>query len=240
MSRKKFDSRAIIMSLFGLVAVILIMVQMQNLLPKPPAEMSQLGNERIGIVDSVYINLPFHFMVKMPNHFWRLQHISRDTILTPLGDNVDVLDQMKWLVRASREVAFIRDTTLAALPQNFDGSIALVQYGVFSNSFSSTATDMALNLLAEIIAKDETGGGRVRILQPVTSPAHSVLKGAYFAVVVPENTLLSMPVQILAILPRGDQFYCIKISTTEIAYPQLREEFEELVQRFNPLPSAVR
>ena len=102
MRRKTIDIRAIIMMSFGLVAVVLIMVQMRLSAPKPPAEIKKLAERRIGIIDSTYIHLPFLFSIKMPSRKWIISSIPHDTTLVPLQRNKSFDDQITWLMSSHR------------------------------------------------------------------------------------------------------------------------------------------
>lgn len=223
--RNKLDTRAIVMMLFGLVAVVAIMVQMRNSLPQPPTEISQLGQKRIGIVDSTFINLPYRFMIKMPDVSWQLEMLSQDTLLVPFQTDSPVNGQIRWLVKSER----FDDTTL----------LATACIGILTDS-NMDVENLTITLLNELIEKFEKNGGRVRILQPASSPAHQTLKGYYFAIVCPDDAEVDMPVMVCALLLRGELVYVLQFFTTESTYPEIRQELEKFVQRFYPLPSTIK
>ncbi|MBN1480923.1 hypothetical protein EH223_00450 [candidate division KSB1 bacterium] len=221
-SHLKIDVRAILMLLFGLVAVLAIMLQVQRMTPKPPPELAKLGSERIGVVDSTYINHPLRFAIKMPNRFWLLSVLTQDTVLNRLDSNQMLHDQIVWLLSSKRVEA--------------NDTLALCKVGGILLDREKSSTELAINYLAEIISKHEQPGVRVHVVQHVTSPAHQVLKGAYFMVNVPDVLGVTMPVRVVALLPRGERLYIIESKTTDAFYPVIREELQEIVQRFFPLP----
>ncbi len=225
---KKMDNRALVMLLFGLFAVFAIMLQMRNSLPKPPPEIARLNGARIGIVDSTYINLPFRFMIKKPNGLWQFEEMALDTTVSAFSDSEKIAEQILWCIGLVRT-------------EDSDGTppLASARIGILPRNEKTDANSFAINLLAEMIKTFQVNGGRARILQQVTSPAHQVLKGDYFAVVAPAESNVDWPVIVCAVLPRGDFFYILYLQTTELSYPAVRHEFERIVQRFYPLPSTI-
>lgn len=224
MRRRKMDIRAIVMLLFGLVAVILIMLQLQQSTPKPPPELAKLEGQRIGIVDSVYINRPFQFLLRMPNAQWHPSILTFDTTAAWLSDELPLQSQILWLLSMTR--------------QQHNKTVAVARLGIVRVDAEPVAKELAIDYLAEIIANFEQNNERVRIVQQVQTPAHVVLKGAYFIVVLPDAAV-DMPVQIVALLPRNEFIYVISSETTEAAYPDYKNEIEEIVQRFYALPSNI-
>ena len=216
--KRNVDLRAIVFAIFALLAIVLIMMQLQKTKPTAPAALEKLPvGERIAIVDSSYINLPFLFIWTMPNKNWRLQALSQDTALTSRPPGAPLLLNMNWLVGAVRF-------------QDSD-SLAYCRVGVFENDGKKSAFDLAVDMLAELLAEVEKDGERAMILQPVTTPAHAVLKGAYFVLVDPDAA-----VQLFALLPRRDYVFILHCQATRENYDLLRPEWRALVQRFHPLP----
>ena len=189
MRSKKGDARAIVMLLFGLVAIILIWVQMRQAAPKLPAEVSRLDGKRMAIFDSTYVNLSFQFLIRMPNRYWQLSALTADTALISVGQDLSLENQILWLLSGKR--AEKSDTS------------AMCRIGVLSQA-ERTAGSLAVNYLAEQISEYEQDNARVRILQPVTERAHAILKGVYYAVVLPSSSEIQMPVRIVAVLHLRD------------------------------------
>ena len=219
--KRKMDLRAIVMSLFALAAIIVIMLQLQRLAPKAPEVLEKLSSRtRIGVVDSSYINLPYAFIWTMPSNLWRLEILSSDTVLSPLVSDQAIEPQIHWLAAAQRRP----ETEI----------VAQCRIGVLSDSAHMPALDLALNLLSEVLQSLEGNSERATILQPVTSPAHQTLKGAYFIVVAPG---VNSPVVVRALLPRRDIIYVVECKTLQDDYQDVREELQEIIQRFYPLPA---
>ncbi|MBN1559232.1 hypothetical protein JW998_03235 [candidate division KSB1 bacterium] len=223
--RKNVDIRAIVMLSFCLVAVLLIMMQWRRSAPRPLAEIARLEGRRIGVIDSMYIHLPFRFMIKMPDQRWRLTSLVHDTTLTSLVPDRPMEEQILWLLLSHRI-------------GNAD-TLAMARIGVIRSDSERNSNAVALDYLAELIAAHERPQERLRIIQQVKSPAHQLLKGAYFVIVMPADAGICMPVWIAAFLPRGDWLYVIRLETTEASYPRLKDELQEIVQRFFPLPTSV-
>jgi hypothetical protein len=239
--RRKLDSRAIVMLMFGLIAVIAIMVQMRRSLPQPPAELAALDGKRIGIVDSVYINRPFQFMIKRPNEHWQFEMLSTDSICQPITIDRQIYDHILWLVRGVRQSSATKEDsfTVTSIGTATSDTLVIAKIGILVDSTGMASKELAISLLAEMIARYEADGARVQILQQVTSPAHQLLKGDYFALVAPDN-ITDKPIIIYSILPRGDLFYVLSFQTNDTVYPEVRQELEEFVQRFHPLPSTIQ
>jgi len=219
--KRNFDLRAIVFALFALLAVLMIMIQLQKTRPKASGVLEKLPDgERIAIVDSSYINLPFSFTWTMPNKNWRLRVLSRDTVLAPYSAEMPAMQNIKWLAAATRF-------------QNLD-SLAFSLVGVFKNMQQESTYDLAVDLLAEEVQKIETQGHRATILQPVTAPAHQILKGAYFVVMQP--AVPADRVHLVALLPRAGNMFVLTCYATNKNYDLLRPEWQTLVQRFYPLP----
>ncbi len=222
MKKRQIDTRAIVMLLFGLVAVILIMLQLRRSMPKPPPELARLAG-RIGIVDSTIVHRPLHFMLKMPSNVWHPTILSKDTSFVTFRAAQPVLDQIAWLANCQRAG---EDTASARI-------------GVLRVAEPPDSHELAITVLAELLDRYEINGRRVAILQPVTSPAHQVLKGDYFAVKLPAVNGQASQILVVALLPRGNTVFVIQSQTTEQAYPQIRDELQDLVRRFYPLPSTL-
>lgn len=217
--KKGIDLRAIIMSLFVLAAIFLIMLQLQRIKPTGPEVIQRLPRgERIGIVDSSYINLPFSFLWTMPNNNWHISMLSQDTLAPSLLSVAPLLDQFDWIA--------------AAIRSEGSETLATCRIGVAAVDSNETAHDLAVNILAELLAKLEAGNERATILQPATSPAHQILKGAYF-VAAPAGD----KVHFVVLLPRKNKMFILFCRVLEKEYDLLREELQEIVQRFHPLPS---
>ncbi len=219
--KRSFDIRAIVMSLFALVAIAAIMFQLQRTLPKTPQVVDRMPQgRRIGIIDSSYVNLPFQFIWRMPNNHWRLRMLSQDTTASPVMSPLP--GKVLWLAAAQR--------------LQHSEVVAETRVGVTLNPKGLSAKDAAIDYLAALLQEYEKKE-RALILQPTTTPAHAILKGAWFAVILPESAEIEMPVRVVAFLPRRDKMFVVQSETTGKDYPLLREELEEIVRRFHPLPS---
>ena len=221
--KRRLDIRAIVMSLFALLAIVMIMLQLQKSMPKAPPVLEKMtAGQRIAVVDSSYINLPLKFIWTMPNAFWRLSIISSDT-LPPLLDDSALFSEILWLVQAERR-------------QNGE-SLLRARIGVFAHETDKTASDIAVSLLAERLADLEKGGARATILQPVSAPAHPLLKGAWFVLQGPDDAVNT--VQLVVVLPRRENRFILSCDSNTNSYNHYRDEIEVLVQRFYPIPRKV-
>ncbi len=222
MRRETDKTRQIVFLLFGLVAVIMIFLHLQRSQPQPPPELANMPpGQRIAIIDSTYINLPFLFSIRMPNSKWHLEKLSTDTLLSPFDSTQAIANQGIWVARALRL-------------SNSD-TAAITIFAVLDRPLNMDVRNMSINFLAEIIANYESEG-RTEVLQPVTEPAHAVLKGAYFAVELPESAS-NFPVHVFALMPRKNMLYVIKSQTTAAHYDELYKELEHMVRNLKPIPS---
>ncbi|MBN1465511.1 hypothetical protein JXA02_07105 [candidate division KSB1 bacterium] len=222
---KSVDIRAIVMLSFSLVAVVLLMMHWRRSAPKPFSELARLEGRRIGVIDSMYIHLPFRFMIKMPNQQWRLSAVAHDTTLNRFVEEQLLGEQIVWLLLSHR--------------LGNDDTLATARIGVICSDGAMNSSTAALDYLAELIATYERPPERLKIVQQVTGPAHQLLKGASFVTILPADAGIRMAVWIVAFLPRGDWLYVLRLETTEASYPLLRNELQEIVQRFFPLPTSV-
>ncbi len=222
MSQRTDKTRQIIFLLFGLLAVVLIFLQLQRTKPQPPAELAKLPpGKRIAVVDSSYINLPFLFSIRMPNSKWQLKMLSSDTLLTPFDSTKNIAEQTLSVARAIR---------LA----NSD-TAALTTFAVMSRPVDVDIRDLSIDYLASLLQRYKSYG-RSEILKPVSEPAHSVLKGAYFAVRLPDAAD-EYPVRVYALLPRKNMIYLIQSKTSDSYYDELYTELEYLVRNIKAIPS---
>lgn len=219
--KRKFDLRAIVFAIFALLAIVLIMIQLQKTKPQAPAVLEKLPiGERIAIVDSSYVNLPLLFIWTMPNKNWRLFMLSSDTLPAPGEKESSILGSIKWFARATR---FLHSDSLAQ-----------ARVGVLQNLQKKSSYDLAIDMLAELLYEYEGKGQRAAILQPVASPAHQILKGAYFVVATPAD--MGEQVHLFVFLPRSKNIFVIHCNATKMNYDLLRPEWQTIVQRFYPLP----
>jgi len=199
--KRRLDIRAIVMSLFALLAIVMIMLQLQKSMPKAPPVLEKMtAGQRIAVVDSSYINL-----------------------LPPLLDDSALFSEILWLVQAERR-------------QNGE-SLLRARIGVFAHETDKTASDIAVSLLAERLADLEKGGARATILQPVSAPAHPLLKGAWFVLQGPDDAVNT--VQLVVVLPRRENRFILSCDSNTNTYNHYRDEIEVLVQRFYPIPRKV-
>ena len=222
MRRSTDKTRQLVFLLFGLAAVILIFLQLRRTQPQPPPELAKLPKEqRIAIVDSTYINLPFLFSIRMPNRQRQLSLVRTDTVLSPFVPSQPIGPQLLTVARATR----------------LDGmdTVAVTTFSLLARPKDKEMRDLGIEYLAEHLETYDTFA-RTEVMQQVSEPAHSVLKGSYFALLLP-NAANRFRVRIVALLPRQGMIYVVQSKTTENAYSHLHQELEHMVRNFKPIPS---
>ncbi|MBN1542482.1 hypothetical protein JW992_10080 [candidate division KSB1 bacterium] len=218
--KKGIEWLALFLGAFALVVVLVLLLEMKKMVPDLPDEYPILPeNHTVGIVDSVYYHYPFHFACPLPGPNWRFVSVSYDTILTPYQPHEAIVPQVNWLADLAR-------------PDLADARIGALQIGDVQE-----VKELAIGLLDEMIASAEKEGERVEILQPPTSPAHRILQGWYYALVLPQE---NSPVWVVSVLPRGDLVFLIWCRTTDGNYVHVRDECQALTSRFRPLLLSAR
>lgn len=220
MNKRKIDTRALILTAFAVFVIIALYKQMGRLKPPVPAELEKLQGRRIAIIDSAYVNLPLRFICRMPSALWHMTLESTDTCAIEVDPNLSLFSQIRWLMSAER----------------FRGPdrLAGCRVGILPRQ-DRHIMDIANSLMANLFDRD---GSEIRseIIQPVTAPAHPVLKGAYFLILLPESENQSF-VRLVCVLPRKPWIYIVECRTPEKHYPIVRDELEGIVRRFFPLPA---
>jgi hypothetical protein len=92
--------------------------------------------------------------------------------------------------------------------------------------------ETTISLLAALLSEFEQDDDLARIVQPVTSPAHHLLGGFYFAVVLPQSSGEKCPVWAVSLLPRGELGYIVLLKTTEEAYGRTHKDLEDFMGGF--------
>lgn len=214
--KRKTEFKTIVMMLSGLVAIILIYYQFQQIqVATPPELKSRPPGLRVGVSDSVYYHMPFRFTQRLPSPKWEMRALATDSVLVLVQPEKPLFEQITWLVQLTR-------------PAENDSVRARV--GILQWRDSINARGVTIQLLDEWIKKHEQND-RVEILQPVESPAHHLLKGWYVVFTYRRSAY------ILSVLPRYEFTYVLLIESSVSAYPKLRSELKKVVSRFRPLPS---
>ncbi len=210
----------ILILLVSLVAIFAIILQMQHSVQPLQVTEKMPPGQRIAIVDSHYVNLPFHLTMRPPSPEWPMHIISRDTVLHPVTADSALFAQIRWMLEIN-------------VPPDSQKTMAS-RFGVLYAE-NSTSQEIAIQLLAEVLKRYEKEGELATIFKPVTTAVHPVLDGAYFGVALPANSLLR-PVWVLTVLQRSPWIFVILSQTTAEDYPKTREDMRLIVARFRALP----
>ena len=218
--KKGTEWLALIFGAFALVIVLGLLCEMKRMLPDLSADHPSLPGDRMtGIMDSVYYHYPFHFALPLPAPGWQFVQVSDDTVVHPCDEGTALLPQVKWLADLERP------------------DLADARLGVLALGDSLTAKDLAISILDGMIDGAEDSNGRVSLLQPLSGPAHRILQGWYFALILPEP---GSPVWVVTVLPRGELIFILWCRTDEENYVRVREDCQALTSRFKPLLMSAR
>jgi len=210
----------ILMLLIGLAAIFAIILQMQHSVHPPRVIEKMSPGQRIAIIDSHYVNLPFNLTMRPPSPEWPMHIMSRDTVLNTITTDSSLFSQIHWMLEIN-------------VPPDSPKTVAS-RFGVLKAG-NSEAQEIAIQLLANVLKRYEKEGERATIFKPVTTAVHPVLDGAYFGVVLPTSSLLR-PVWVLTVLKREPWMFVILSQTTAESYPKAREDMRLIVAQFRALP----
>ncbi len=224
MNKKKFtfDTTSILFLLFALVAILVLMFEVNQYVPDQGMDLKKAsGGRSIGVMDSTYFNFPFYFSMHPPDSSWKIKILSQDTVIQYANYDLPLLPQVTWYVEMYR---------------NINGAVpALVQTGILKWDHKVSSEDLAINFLSEILGMYETPGKNANILQRTITPAHHILQGAYWVTLLPESRENKLNLWVLCVLPRRNLTYILLCKTTEQDYPLFNKSFEKIVGHFEAL-----
>ncbi len=220
--KKRPEIMSIVLLLFALSVMIVLLGEMRKRLPQP--EQTSLAfpdTPRYGVTDTLYYDWYYHFYMYLPNRSWQFTAIPHDTIKGAVDTTAALLPQIRWAANLFR---IEQDT------------IVTTRVGIMPWPHRVRAKELAISLLDEIIRNYERGDNeRIRIIIPVTGPAHHLLSGFYFVIVLPQQAKVKRPVWIYSVLPRGKLAYILVAKTTEEIYPKVRDDIRASVGSFTPI-----
>ncbi len=223
--RKKknlLGTSTILMLAFVLVAITLLVFEMNRRIPKPDKDIKDIaGAERIGIADSVYFNRPYYFTLKRVVSDWDMHVLTKDSVFQYVETDRSLFGQINWLVEMDHVV------NMDTLATSFTGILRW-------QDEQPDSKDLAISLLAEILEKYETNKERANILVPATLPAHHVLVGHYWAVVLPEKRV-DKNIWVLSVMPRRNVTYIVLNKTFESHYDEYKSVFQKINHGFRTL-----
>ncbi len=213
--KRPTQSTAIILLLFAFAVVLGLMAVLRS----SWTVLDQLPQHRqTGVVDSVYVHQSSFLSLTAPNG-WFIRETG-DTVLAVTDTLEKLLPQITWLVDV--------------VPPGRDVQ-AKTRVGALKWPETAPARKIGIQILVEMIELYEKDGQRIRIVTPITGPAHRILQGVYYVTVIPGDTV-KMPVRVLSVLPRQQFAYVIDSRCREADYAALKDELESIVKRVNPLP----
>ena len=224
MNKKKFtfDTSSILFLVFALVAVLVLMFEVNQYVPDQRMDLKKAaGGKSIGVLDSTYFNFPFYFSLRAPDSSWVIKPLSQDTVIQYANYELPLLPQVTWFVEMS---------------QNIENEVrALSQTGILKWDKKVNPEDLAINFLSEILGMYETPSKRANIIQRTITPAHHILQGAYWAVLLPESPENRLNLWVLSVLPRRNLNFIVLSKTSEKEYPVFVKSFERIVSHFEAL-----
>jgi len=224
MNKKKFtfDTSSIFFLLFALVAVLVLIYEVNRYIPDQPMDLQKAaGGKAIGVMDSTYFNFPFYFSMRTPDSSWSIKPLSQDTVIQYANYELPLLPQVNWYVEMSK---------------NIDGEVmALAQTGILKWEQKVNTEDLAISFLSEILGMYETPTQRANIIQRTVMPAHHILQGAFWATLLPASQENKLNLWVLSVLPRRNLTFIVLSKTSEKDYPVFVKSFERIVSRFEAL-----
>ncbi len=222
MKSKGIQTTTLLLLLFLLVAIWMLAKQVQNTLPDMSTDYPVFSAPiHLGIADSTYYNYAFHVAEPAPGPDWSVTSLSQETTLGPLDSGEPIWPQITWLLRMDHQPDSLAEARLGVLPPQPDSALK----------------DLTITLLDERLQQHTGGPESIRILVPVTRPAHSLLQG-YYTVAAFSNPC--PVVQVISVVPRSDVLYVTFCTVKESEYPRFRDACRRVTSRLKPLLSSYR
>jgi hypothetical protein len=217
--RKRVEAQSIIILSFCLAFIILFSLNIRknrNALNAPSFNLPI--HELYGVADSIYFNKPLHFILRSPGPTWEFTVLAQGDPSFITDTTTILWDQIQWLVN---------------LYPIHDSVNVKVQMGILIMPSRVDDKNLTISLLAEVLKKYPNAAQDVKILTPVTQPAHHVLQGAFCTIVLPQEP--KSVVRIISLLPRKNTAYVFDCSVAESEYSVYRISLSRIISRFVPL-----
>ena len=220
--KRKPEVMAIVLLIFSLTIILIVLSQVKNYLPEEAPIVPQLQNgQKVGVLDSLYLNFHHYFSWKKPSPEWEFDVLDTTLHSSIVDTLAPVLPQIKWLVAMQ------------------NGGEAESQIGILNWPKKIQSKDVIATILAELIQQYETGNQKLRIVVPMETPAHRILQGAFTVVELPGSSAVEKPLWIISLLPRDKTGYIIISKTTEEKFPQLKVDLEKCVSYFSAVSKTI-
>ncbi|MCR4438308.1 MAG: hypothetical protein QHJ34_04605 [bacterium] len=158
------------------------------------------------------------FSFKMPGDGWQVHVLVRPDTLPPEIPTRAMLKNMVPLAVLDRVAG--------------SDTMAKATVGVMRQTVMRNAEDSATQMLGELISQCERGPARLRLLKEVTTAGTGVHAAAYFMVVLPPEAQEPLPVWVCSVTVREGLSIIFLAQTTEARYPEVRADFEKIVESF--------
>jgi len=225
--KKRPEIISLLLLIFALSIIVVLLNEMRRNLPKTDQSVPTLpAGEKYGVVDTMYVDLAYYFSVPAPDSLWQISALSHDTSFQIMDTSKAILPQIPWAVRLTK--------------MGESDTMAVLKIGAMKLLARIPDRELAITMLHELMLKYERNGRRIRIIRPVSQPAHHLLQGSYFVIVLPENARVSRPVFVVSVLPRGNLFYFIIATTSERDYPSVKDDLQKIVGSFRPLSFSIK
>ena len=213
---------SIVLLVFTLAIILVVLFQVKKYMPKTDQYVPVLPEgQKVGIVDSLYLNFQHYFSVKSPSNEWAFKILPQAKILQKADTLLPLFPQVEWLVELRKQQS------------------AQVQIGILEWPSRLKAREVTTSILSELLQQYETPTERARIIVPLNSPAHRILQGAYTVVLFPTSEQLEFDLWLVAVLPRDSLGYIFISKTTQQNYPFLKDDFEKVVSDFTAISKSV-
>ncbi len=209
----------IVFLVFSLLVILVILDSMKKNLPDPLQETPDFSPDREGVKDSVYYNYVFHFSIALPDSNWRVNSNKADSTLLPFDDDQPVVGQIKEIVSFYRAGA------------QYNATLSI---GVVSKPLQMEERDFTISLLNEMI-ETHPHPEQVRVITPVSAPAHRLFQGYYFVLLKAGGS--NSRVLISSVLPRKAYYYILVCEIAARDYQKLKNECERIMRNFKPILS---
>jgi hypothetical protein len=220
--KRKPELVSIVLLIFTLVIMLVVLSQIKKNMPESNNNIPALPEgQKVGILDSLYLNFQHYFSIKRPSQEWEFEKLQDLTVPQKADTLLPLYPQIDWLLKLTN----LRNAETA--------------FGVIEWPSRLLAKDVTTSILSELLQQYETFNQRARIIVPLDSPAHRVLQGAFTVVLFPENEKLKYPLWLIAVLPRDSLGYIIISKTTEKSYALVKDDFEKIISDFTAISKSV-
>lgn len=174
-------------------------------------------DETVKIIDGKYYNKRYHFGIALPSSDWEINFNESIDSLPAQNTSLSLIENLNVLATMNR-----RDKL---------DTLSIVQMGIISLNEPRMPSSLARQSLSEM-KRNYTSPDTVLVISGITLTGMSKLRGAYYMVEFPEQSLAPYPVWIAMFLVHNRLCYTIVCQVKKEEYDFLRSDLEDILKSF--------